>query len=86
MAYLAHPGGQPPAPPGVFGGMGQRFSGMVVRKGKEHEAPLPPAAFRRTRWHRLFLDRVRSRRAALLFTGSTKNRSIQEVGQDQITL
>lgn len=36
------PGGQPPAPPEVFGGMSQRFSGMGRRKGEEPEEPLSP--------------------------------------------
>lgn len=67
-------GGQPPrtrdagASPGVFKAWARRFSGMGAKNGRKR-CLLPSALFRRMRWHRLFLEWLRSRRAALCLAG-----------------
>ena len=72
-------GGQPPRPPGVLKGIGQTllWNGRAKR-GEGIMSLLHPVAFRRMHWHRLFLERMRSRRAVLRFTGCSyipRNRS-----------
>lgn len=74
--------GASPQTPEVLAGMGQTFLWNGRKEREETKRFLPPSAFHRMRWHRLFLEWMRFRRATLCFTGCSKDAQRVEVKQD----